>query len=53
MSEVTLNSLFMNGLVDKIREEIKLFHPWNLEEVMQRVIKVEKKNDIIDGKFGP
>lgn len=34
--EETLITLFMNGLADDIRTEVKMFAPKNLEVVMER-----------------
>lgn len=48
----TLTNLFLNGLSNDIKAQTKLFHPGDIEEAMQCVVKVEAKNEIIDGRFG-
>lgn len=48
--EETLTVIFMIGLVDEICEELRLFHPKTLEETMEKVVEVERKNTVIEGK---
>lgn len=52
MNEETLTNLFLNGLSNDIKAQTKLFQSGNIEEAMQCVVKVEAKNEIIDGRFG-
>lgn len=41
----------MNGLLEEIRSEVKMFHPRTLSEMMTRARQVEKKNQIIDERY--
>lgn len=48
--ESTLIVIFMNGLPNKLREEVRLFHSTMLEETMERVQEIERKNVLIENK---
>lgn len=48
--EETLKMVFMNGLLEEIKVEVKMFSLHTLKEVMVRAIQVKKKNKILDGK---
>lgn len=51
LSEDKMKIIFMNGLLDEIRSEVKMLHPKTLLEMMMRARQVEKKNTIIDERY--
>lgn len=51
LSEETIKVIFINGLAEEIRAEVKMFHPRTLVEMMNRARQVEKKNLVIDEKY--
>lgn len=51
LSEDKMKIIFMNGLLDEIRSEVKMFHPRTLSEMMTRARQVEMKNSIIDERY--
>lgn len=52
VTEETLTTLFMNGLADDVRTEVRMFSPETLEAMMERALQVEEKNRVIDAKMG-
>lgn len=50
LSEETLTVAFMNGLLEEIQAEVKLFYPLTLEETMERARQVENKNFILNNR---
>ncbi|XP_044500293.1 uncharacterized protein LOC123221524 [Mangifera indica] len=50
LSDNTLIVIFLNGLTEELREEVRLFRPTTLEETMERAQEIERKNAVIEEK---
>lgn len=47
-----LTSIFLNGLQDEIQVELKMFDLDDLDELMDRALLIEEKNQALTGKNG-
>lgn len=47
-----LTSIFLNGLKDEIQAELKMFDLDDLDELMDRALLIEEKNQALTGKNG-
>lgn len=44
--------IFINGLPDELREEVRLFRPSSLDETMERAQEIERKNALTEERGG-